>query len=81
MQKKAKAGDKATVEPFEEAPDVGASNVVDLSELLRQSLGAKNKGGRAAASASATIEAKKTSVKKAPAKKTAGGTAKAKKAA
>jgi DNA end-binding protein Ku len=43
VQKKAKAGDKATVEPFEEAPDVGGDNVVDLTELLRQSLGAKAK--------------------------------------
>ena len=41
VKKKAKAGKKATVTPFEEAPDVSESNVVDLSELLRQSLGGK----------------------------------------
>lgn len=41
VAKKAKAGDKATVEPFEEAPDLGSANVVDLSELLRQSLRGK----------------------------------------
>jgi DNA end-binding protein Ku len=40
---KAKAGKKATVQPFEEAPDMEASNVVDLTELLRQSLGGKAK--------------------------------------
>ncbi|WP_457419903.1 non-homologous end joining protein Ku [Roseateles sp. P5_E7] len=38
---KAKAGKKATVKPFEDAPDTGSSNVVDLTELLRQSLGGK----------------------------------------
>lgn len=43
IDKKAKAGDKEAVTPFEEAPDISGSNVVDLSELLRQSLGA-NKG-------------------------------------
>lgn len=80
VEKKAKAGDKATVEPFEEAPDVGASNVVDLSELLRQSLAAKNKGGKAA-SPSLAPASKKAAVKKAPAKKAASGTVKAKKAA
>jgi DNA end-binding protein Ku len=38
VKKKAKAGKKATVKPLEDAPDFGESNVVDLSELLRQSL-------------------------------------------
>jgi DNA end-binding protein Ku len=41
VKRKAKAGDKATVEPFEEAPALAESNVVDLTELLRQSLGSK----------------------------------------
>jgi DNA end-binding protein Ku len=40
---KAKAGKKATVAPLEEAPEVGDSNVVDLTELLRQSLAGKPK--------------------------------------
>ena len=40
---KAKAGDKAAVQPFEEAPDTGSANVVDLTELLRRSLGGKGK--------------------------------------
>ena len=52
---KAKAGKKATVQPFEEAPDTSSSNVVDLTELLRQSLGGK----------SAKAPAKKVTAKKA----------------
>ncbi|RZJ06064.1 MAG: Ku protein [Rubrivivax sp.] len=41
VKRKAEAGDKATVQPFEEAPSTGSDNVVDLTELLRQSLGSK----------------------------------------
>lgn len=41
VQKKAKAGDKAIVEPLEKAPELQESNVVDLTELLRQSLRSK----------------------------------------
>lgn len=67
VDKKAKAGDKATVEPFEEAPDLGGSNVIDLSELLRQSLGAKAGGKAATASASKTNNGR-AAAKKAPAK-------------
>lgn len=49
VDKKAKAGDKATVEPLEDAPEPVASNVVELSELLRRSLGgAKARGARRA---------------------------------
>lgn len=77
VEKKAKAGDKAAVEPFEEGPDLRASNVVDLSELLRRSLGAKSKGGRATQH---DAPAKKAS-SRASAKKSGGGTAKSKKAA
>ena len=48
---KAKAGKTATVKPFEDAPQAGSSNnVVDLTELLRQSLGGK--AGKAKAPAS-----------------------------
>jgi DNA end-binding protein Ku len=61
VEKKAKAGDKATVAPLEDAPDIAGSNIVDLSELLRQSLGAKAGGGKASKSTG-------------PAKKAAGGT-------
>ena len=46
---KAKAGDKATVQPFEDAPDLGGANVVDLTELLRQSLGGKKPKAKAPA--------------------------------
>jgi DNA end-binding protein Ku len=54
---KAKAGKKATVQPFEEAPDIdSSSNVVDLTELLKQSLG----GQKTKAPAKKTA-AKKTS--------------------
>lgn len=44
VERKAEAGEKATVEPFEAAPEPGASNVIDLTELLRQSLGSKAQG-------------------------------------
>jgi DNA end-binding protein Ku len=37
------------VQPFEEAPDTGSANVVDLTELLRQSLGGKSGKGKAPA--------------------------------
>jgi DNA end-binding protein Ku len=75
IQKKAKAGDKATVEPFEEAPDLSESNVVDLSDLLRQSLGSKAKARK-----TAKTLAPKKSVAPA-AKKAAGRASKTKKAA
>jgi len=48
---KAKAGKKATVKPLEEAPATGSDNVVDLTELLRQSLGGKPRAGKAPAAA------------------------------
>jgi DNA end-binding protein Ku len=78
IQKKAKAGETSTVEPFEDAPDLSASNVVDLSELLRQSLGSKSRGK----TASAEAPAKKAAAKKtAPAKKSATSASRTKKAA
>lgn len=43
VRRKAQAGDKAAVQAFEEAPPAAESNVVDLTELLRQSLGAKGR--------------------------------------
>jgi DNA end-binding protein Ku len=48
VEKKAAAGDKAVVEPFEDAPDTSGSNVIDLSELLRRSLGTKARVGKSA---------------------------------
>lgn len=73
IQKKAKAGKTATVEPFEEAPDLSGSNVIDLSELLRQSLGtkSKSKGGVAEAPAKKATTKKPTRKKAEPAKKNA----------
>lgn len=52
---KAKAGDKASVPPLEEAPDLAGAEVVDLTELLRRSLAGK--------------PAKKAAAGKAPARK------------
>ena len=43
VEAKAKAGDTATVEPLEEAPDAQGAEVIDLTELLLRSL----KGGAA----------------------------------
>lgn len=60
VQRKAKAGDKATVQPFEDAPEAGSDNVVDLTELLRKSLGGK-----------APASARKTPAKKSAARKKA----------
>ncbi|MDY0747600.1 Ku protein [Paucibacter sp. R3-3] len=81
VAKKAKAGDKAKVEPLEETPDVAGSNVIDLSDLLKQSLNSKA-GGRKASSGAARAAAgtaQKTGKKpaRAPAKKAAAGRRKA----
>lgn len=40
VARKVKAGETQSVEPLEELPDAAASNVVEITELLRQSLGA-----------------------------------------
>jgi len=70
IERKAKAGEKASVEPFEAAPDLGGSNVIDLSELLRQSLGGQGRAGRAAKpAASARKVSPRASAKKMPARK------------
>jgi DNA end-binding protein Ku len=63
VARKAKAGETQTVEPLEEAPDYSSDNVVDLTELLRSSLGRKGKPGGGASS------------KASPAKKSAPKTA------
>lgn len=79
VEKKAKAGDRATVEPFEDAADVSASNVVDLGELLRQSLGGKGKSGK---NETAQAPAVKASAKKAaPARRSPTTPSREKKAA
>ena len=58
VQRKAKAGEKASVEPFEEAPALGESNVIDLTDLLRQSLGSKAKTGKSSSTAAAKSSAR-----------------------
>jgi DNA end-binding protein Ku len=73
VARKAAAGETEAVTPFEEAPAAESSNVVDLTELLKQSL---RKGGKAAADAapakpSAKKAAAKGAAKKATAKKRA----------
>ena len=77
VQKKAKAGDKATVERYEQAPDLSASNVIDLSELLRQSLGAKSRKGKEAKPEAPA----KVTTRRAPVKKSVDSTNKRRKAA
>jgi len=51
VKRKAKAGHKKRVEPFEEAPQKDSDNVVDLTELLRSSLSGKSKPKPAAKTA------------------------------
>jgi DNA end-binding protein Ku len=60
VARKAKAGETKTVEPLEEAPDYSADNVVDLTELLRSSLGRKGKSGEGS---SARSSSKKSAAK------------------
>ncbi len=70
VARKVAAGQTQTVEPLEEAPaEAAASNVVDLTELLKRSL----KGGAAGAGSAATKAAKPPAKKAAPARKAAGG--------
>jgi DNA end-binding protein Ku len=67
IAKKAKAGKTEKVEPFEEAPEGQAeSNVVDLTELLKRSLGK----GKAASEATPRKTAARAAAKR-PARKRA----------
>ena len=59
---KAKAGETATVEPLEEAPEAQGADVIDLTELLRRSL----KGGARPARAPAPAAAKKSAERSTP---------------
>lgn len=67
VEQRVAAGRTEKVTPLEDAGAAGASNVVDLTALLKQSLG----GRKAAAKAPPKAEPRKTPAKKAPAKKTA----------
>ncbi|HEY9067355.1 MAG TPA: Ku protein [Burkholderiaceae bacterium] len=57
---KAKAGEAKTVEPLEEAPSSGETNVVDLTELLRSSLGQRKAPRRSSSRSAAAHATKKT---------------------
>jgi DNA end-binding protein Ku len=61
VKKKVEAGETATVTTLENAPgETGASNVVDLTELLAQSLAKRKPGGGVVDGAgSAVVTAKK----------------------
>ena len=65
VEAKAKAGDKSTVEPLEEAPEAQGADVIDLTELLRRSL----KGGAKAAAPAPAAKRAATSRSRAPAEK------------
>ena len=60
VERKAAAGEAAEVEPMEEAPPPAHDNVVDLTELLRRSLGGAGKG-----KPSTTTARRKTAARKA----------------
>lgn len=66
VEKKAKAGETATVEPMEEAPDLKGADVIDLTELLKRSL----QGGRAQRepAAAKAAPARKAAAKRTPAR-------------
>jgi DNA end-binding protein Ku len=64
VEAKAKAGETATVEPLEAAPQAQGADVIDLTELLRRSL----KGGAKAAAPAARKRG--SSARRAPAKTT-----------
>jgi DNA end-binding protein Ku len=73
IARKVKAGKTEKVEPVEEAPDdLGASNVVDLSVLLRNSLGLRKGLARPAAKSASQAPATKAGAKAAVAKKNGG---------
>ena len=65
VEAKAKAGKTEEVGPLEEAPEAVGGDGVDLTELLRRSLGGHATGGRAKPAAG------KAAAKKAPTKRTA----------
>lgn len=78
VEAKAKAGDTATVEPLEDAPAAPDNNVVDLTELLRRSLGGGHKAaapkkddGKEAAKRPARAAAKTAAQHAAPRKRAA----------
>ncbi|PKO31282.1 MAG: Ku protein [Betaproteobacteria bacterium HGW-Betaproteobacteria-7] len=64
VNKKVEAGETATVTSLEDAPaEAGASNVVDLTELLAKSLAKRKPGSSAEAGSSKAASAKRTAPK------------------
>lgn len=78
IARKVKAGKTEKVEPLEEAPQGYDDNVIDLSELLKKSLGARKGGSEKSAPAKASRSAKAEEPEKehAVAKASAKGTSK-----
>jgi DNA end-binding protein Ku len=78
-----KAGKTEKVTPLEDAgAATTASNVIDLTELLKKSLSSRKTGGDSAAAATKSAPAKKGTSKRTPARAAkSGGAAKAKRAA
>ena len=73
IARKVKAGKTEKVEPIEEAPDdLGASNVVDLSVLLKNSLGLRKGSAGPAAKGAGKPPAPEAAAKAAVAKKNGG---------
>jgi DNA end-binding protein Ku len=66
VARKAKAGKTQKVQPLEEGPPETASNVVDLTELLKSSLGAHGAARKRAARAPAKAAGRKAAAKTAP---------------
>jgi DNA end-binding protein Ku len=81
VERKAKAGETATVEPLEEAPAAPGAEVIDLTELLRRSLKGEAKAAPAAAKPRKTAGTHAATAKRAPAKRAAAKTTRARRAA
>jgi DNA end-binding protein Ku len=85
VAQRAAAGKTERVEPLEEAAEAVPSNVVDLSELLRRSLGGRKGASRSAATEQAEgavrSDGRRAKAARPAARKTAGGAAPARKSA
>jgi len=64
VEAKAKAGETATVEPLEEAPEAQGADVIDLTELLRRSLRGGTKTASAGSHSPSPAPARKTAARK-----------------
>jgi DNA end-binding protein Ku len=77
VEAKAKAGESATVEPLEEAPEAQGADVIDLTDLLRRSL----RGGGGAGGTVHKTAHKAAQAKSAPKKERAAAAAPSRKSA